>query len=526
MKGRFFYPLCLLATLLALIPTSCNKQETEPELPQPDNFDGILLDRLIDAGYRTDNSAGAGNYELQIGNTTSLQFKGDVNVFIDFFNEADADPLNPVLPSGKYVPGDDYGAFTYDPSTSYVEIFTDGEETVVSPVIGEVTVERTGAEYTITVSGELMLLDNMAFSARYKGRIAFTQRGTAAYSRFDEPQNITFEHVQGRYWGNWFCPHADDLAMEFFSGEFSEDGVQQKGYYLNLGIMYMPKYKDYNAEYIPVAQGEYVIWERDPLSTSSAVPYTLTYGRSTSLYGEEYLQGCYVTYIDRENNIKRLGLAKSGKMIVEASGDVYKITFDFITEEGISIKGKYEGKVSLGNYNDNDLAMPERPWSTMTEDHVYAFPDEAACYAYYMGDYIMPGVGVWMLMIYGYNDTYPDGYGDMFTTELLLEMDENPVFPVGTFNAGWELKPGNMLPGFTDFGGSVLYTYYGDLTPSSDGYSSESAPIERGTVSISKADNGDYMFTFDLTDDAGNKITGLWQGTVYPYDISDELYEE
>ena len=129
-------------------------------------FEGYELNKLVSAVYRNDNSALAGNYEFMFGNTTELGWDGDIQVFIDFYNVEDSDPLNPVLPNGVYEPNNDFSAFSYDPTNSYVDIVAVGE-VITSPILGTVTVERTGPTYTITVEGELMLLDNLAFSARY-----------------------------------------------------------------------------------------------------------------------------------------------------------------------------------------------------------------------------------------------------------------------------------------------------------------------------------------------------------------------
>ena len=144
---------------------------TEDDAP----FEGYDLDKLVSAVYRTDNEAVAGNYEVTFGNTTKMEWDGDMQVFLDLYNVADSDPINPVLPSGTYEPNSDYSAFSYSPSDSYVDIVVEGGELVSSPIMGTVTVERTGPTYTITVVGTLMLLDDMEFSARYTGTMQFVQ---------------------------------------------------------------------------------------------------------------------------------------------------------------------------------------------------------------------------------------------------------------------------------------------------------------------------------------------------------------
>ena len=68
-----------------------------------------------------------------------------------------------------------------------------------------------------------------------------------------------------------------------------------------------------------------------------------------------------------------------------------------------------------------------------------------------------------------------------------------------------------------------MFTYYGDLTPDAEGYSTHSAPISDGKVVIEDMGDGNYKFTFDLVDDGGNKITGDWTGVVNVDDYSDEI---
>ena len=44
----------------------------------------------------------------------------------------------------------------------------------------------------------------------------------ALTSLFTEDQEVSFTLAQGRYYGNWFCPHADDMLLQFYHGNFNE----------------------------------------------------------------------------------------------------------------------------------------------------------------------------------------------------------------------------------------------------------------------------------------------------------------
>ena len=484
-------------------------------------FDGYEFNMLAQAVYRTDNDAVAGNYEVTFGNCISPEWVGDIQVFLDLYNVEDGDPLNPVLPNGVYEAGSEYAPFTYNPSYSYVDIIVEGGELVSSPIFGTVTVERTAATYTITVEGELMLLDNMLFSARYTGTIEFVQGGTSSYEFFAENLNLEMDEAQMRYWGGWFHYFADDLGLEMFSGDFNPNGTLMRGYYLHISPMYMPVYADYNAENVPLADGVYTP-VRDGLTTGYYQPYSFTKGYIGNLYGERYFAGSYLQYVE-DGQVKKVGLIVDGNIDVQRNGDNYTIVMTFVADNGVEFKIAYDGGINSVNFNDNDESMPARPWTSLTEDHVYNFPAETQGYAYCFGEMVKEGYDSWMLMIFAYNNQYPDGYGDMFTTEFAVKKGDRTAMPTGEFDIKMEVEDRYMYPGHITYARSVMFTYYGDLTPDAEGYSTHSAPISDGKVVIEDMGDGNYKFTFDLVDDGGNKITGDWTGVVNVDDYSDEI---
>ena len=494
---------------------------TKSEEEKP--FDGVELNKLVSAVYRNDNSALAGNYELTFGNTMELGWDGDIQVFIDFYNQEDSDPLNAVLPNGVYEPNSDFSQFSYNPSSSYVDIVADGE-LITSPILGTVTVERTAATYTVTVEGVLMLLDNMEFSARYTGPIQFVQGGTSAYEFFEQDVTIAMDEAQMRYWGSWFFPFCDDLGIEMFEGTFDNSGTLQQGYYLHLSRVFMPKYADYNAPSVPLAAGHYdVVYES--LSNTYCLPYLFDAGRIQEYFGDTYFTGTYLQYVEN-GVIKKVGLVTGGSFDVEFDGSNHNIAMNFVTEQDVKITLTFSGQINSVNYNDNDENMPQRPWSTLQEDHVYNIPSDAIGYAFCLGEYMKPGYDQWMLMIYAESAEYPDGYGDMFTTEFLVETGApRDSLPTGTYNVSLDIADHTMFSGVADYGGNILFTWYGDVTPDSEGYSTHTAPITVGTVVVEDNGDGTYSFVFDLVDDAGNKITGEWAGNVFSQDISESINE-
>lgn len=494
---------------------------TQAATTQP--FEGHELNKLVDAVYRNDNNALAGNYEITFGNTTKLEWAGDIQIFLDLYNVEDSDPLNPVLPNGVYEPGTDNKPFTYNPAYSYVDILVEGGETVSTPIMGIVTVERSGATYSITVEGTLMLLDDMEFSARYTGNIAFVQGGTSAYEFFEEDVTVEFSDAQMRYWGSWFYPFADNVGIEMFSGDFDENGNITRGYYLHFSSVYMPKYADYNAKEVPLAEGTY-----EAIRPSVTIPYFQPYcyntGAIDDYYGERYFTGTYLQYIEG-GEIKKVGLVSGGSVVVEHTADGYNITMNFVANNGVKFNLSFNGSLISVNLNDNDASMTPRPWTTLANDHVYNFPEESECYVYCFGEMIAEGYDSWMIMIFGANSEYPDGYGDMFTSEFVTTKGDRTTMPVGEYRFAYEMGDRVMFPGTTSYAGAILFSYYGDLTPDAEGYSSQTAPISSGKVVVEEAADGNYRFIFDMVDDGGNKITGEWSGKPLVEDLSEDVMQ-
>lgn len=495
--------------------------------------EGVLkLDMLLEALYRTDNTENNGNYEFIIANSEDVTKAGDVQMLINLYNVPDADPLNAVIPTGEYLPEATCAEFTYDPSYTYISMMASDTELVQSPVLGTVTVEREGSIYTITVAGILMTTQQ-EIVARYTGPIQFVQSASSEFERFDEPQTgIAFEHAQGRYWGNWYYPFADDLGLEFFTGEFDENNSQVKGYYFYLGTLFMPKYADYNNPNIPIAEGTYAVTVPPIYQNTMAQPFTFDYGHVEDFWGETLYVGSYVTYVDYENGIRKIGLITGGNVEIRANGAGYDMVFDLQTEEGISISGTYSGDVNLINYNDNDL-KPEfgpRPWTTLTQDYQLNIHEQSEGLIYLMGDYMKNGHDAWFLTVLYTDPVTGESTGDMFTTEILVDQSNGLHMPTGQFAIKWDQTDHVMLPGYRDSSGGVLFSYYGDMTPDSEGYASQVAPLAGGTVTITQVEGdamsqtgGLYNFVFDTVDDGGNRIYGEWTGAVYGYDVRDQF---
>lgn len=531
MKKNFLRQVATIVALATLTIgfSACSSDSDTPQPNDPNQpndpgvgSEAVELSHLLLAVYRTDNSAGIGNYELQIGSAETMEWEGDTHLFLDLYHELDADPLNPVLPNGTYEASAEILPGTFQAENSSLQVLVDGA-IEATPVMGTVTVSRTGGQYTIHAKVSTMW-DESELEFYYEGPIQFVQGGTSAFLPFEEEQQITFEESQGRYWGNWFRPYSDDFMLEFFSGEFNENGTLTKGYYLKLGNIYMPKAEDYNLNPMPIAPGTYMVYEKAPLVSTLTMPFKMDQGAILEYWGDTSFAGSYLQYIDEDTKEKRIGLIHSGSLTVASEGQNYTMTFDFQTEEGISVKGTYTGEVNFPNLNDNDQnnIWADRPWTTLTEDHTYNIPEGAVSYAFLLGDYIQDGLDVWQFNIMAM-DQNGEAYGDYFTTELMVDVANGVEIPQGTFEVSWEVKPNVMVPGVYTAGNVPQFTFYGDLTLDEEGYSAALAAIKAGTLTISKEADENYRFVFDLVDDGDHKITGEWSGAVVMEDFRDDM---
>lgn len=475
-----------------------------------EEFDGIDANILIEAIYRSDNTAGAGNYVLVISNAQPAAdgdpaAVGEFQIQLDLYNAADSDPVNAVLPVGTYEIQTDMSAFTWHPQHSAIYIRTaEGENgvTVLPMISGQVEVKRSGMNYTVTM--DMTLFTGEELKVRYIGAIPFVQGGSSSYERFTTPQDIAFESMQGRFYANWFYPHADDMNVELFCGSFNENNTLVDGYYMTLPV-YMPTVADPENADPKFIEGTYRI-VKTPGASVYNIPYTITYGQYIEVFGMMSPIGAYVTHIDARTGRRQMGLIEDGTVEVKLNGKTYSVVIDFITSEGVSIKGSYDGQLTARNFCENS-SMQARPWSTLTSDHTLVLPAQTVAGAFYMGDYLVPGQDSWII-------TVMNEEGDMVTSEIMVPAGNGVTMPVGKFDVSESLAPNTVIPGFQTYGGEIIYTWYGDLgSVDGDGYHTRLAPISGGSMTISKV-GAEYKFEFALIDDAGNNIVGEWTGAV------------
>ena len=160
---------------------------------------------------------------------------------------------------------------------------------------------------------------------------------------------------------------------------------------------------------------------------------------------------------------------------------------------------------TFDNPSNEKPPRPENALSTLTEDIEVKFdPNATLCYADCFGDYYRTGLDMWQFYVMEFNTK----------ESLCIEVMVNPndlTVPTGTFQATSDIyKAGGMLKGIIDEDNYQAYSWYirlakGDIPAAN-------APIGGGSVTITDNSDGTHTATFNLEDDAFNKIEGSYTG--------------
>ena len=427
---------------------------------------------------------------------------GDVQISMVITADRSEDYLNAILPNGYYRAGSgaNKGEFNVQNSGMWIRLTEEQEEVMVTPIIdGTVDVRRNGDIYDIKF--EVTTLQGGYVALSYSGELNFAP-GLSEYENFTEDQNITFEGAQERYFANWFYPFCDDATLELYTGNFTQSGSQLDGYWLNIPI-FMPKVDDPKNPPYYLADGVYTVDPRDKVQYNTELPFTIQKGGTIDFWGVIYPAGTYITYIDKSGR-KQQGFIYEGSITVSNNGT--KMEFDLVTENGIKIKGTYEGDVYVSNRNDSEKAPAIE--GTIDKDIEFDFIPGTVASSYPLGDYIKSGVYQFQVMIMDINE-----HGDFLMMELSSDQE---VLPDGTYTFNNEIAPFDGIKGYLDYGGNPIFSWYGNLDDvDENGVQNIVAPIMGGTVTISTTDENTRKLIFNLLDEDGHKMTGTYEGLFF-----------
>ena len=153
------------------------------------------------------------------------------------------------------------------------------------------------------------------------------------------------------------------------------------------------------------------------------------------------------------------------------------------------------------NGEGNEPQRPENALSTLTEDLTLGFGDDTSLvYADCFGDYYDTGLYMWQFYFMEFEKK------EQLCIEVMVSSSEC-VVPTGTFTATSNIfQAGGMLRGIIDEDNYDAYSWYTRFaTPN---IAAAKAPIVEGAITITANNDGTHTATFNLFDDARNKITG------------------
>ena len=443
-----------------------------------------------------------GEYAIVISNgpvdqTGQPTEAGGISILLALVNEQPSDMDNISVPAGYYRCNNGLALKTCDITRSAVQ--TCGEEGDVTnePIIGgTVDVRRSGETYD--VRAELTTMSGIV-NARFRGRMPIEAHITSS-GEFTEDVTANIDGAQGRFYGSWTRPFADDMTLQLYTG----DGT--KGYWINIPVN-MPKVADPMNPVQHLADGVYKIDPREIVSKYTYMPFTMELGRELDMWGSVYPVGTYVIYTGDNAGENRMSLICDGTMTVSDGGT--KISLDLINKGGKHIRAEYSGNVTIKNFCDND-ANEIKPIDTLTGDYALTFTSvqKAVCYA--MGSYVKEGLYNYIVQV-----TDPNmAKGDFVQLELCSTSED---FPDGTYTIDDSFTDFSGIRGHMDYGGVPDFSVVGNLEKyDAQGYQEIQACVGSGTVTFETVDGGKKI-TFNLVSADGHKITGTNTGSMQTF---------
>ena len=196
-----------------------------------------------------------------------------------------------------------------------------------------------------------------------------------------------------------------------------------------------------------------------------------------------------------------VGWITSGTITVsEAEGQVYTIEIDATTDLGYTVKGSYEGGVIFGENNTYT------PMSTLTGDCSLSGLPAEGIYIFY-GDVLGIGLGYTIIDIKAANP------GDAGFAIAVLQADSSARELVeGTYAVSSSAAANVLYPGMAQDDSFEPTAYYVIGTQTSQ--NGIQAPVQAGTIKLTKLDETNWQIEIDTYDDANNHIFGTWSGAL------------
>lgn len=472
------------------------------------------------------------------GNQMTVNEAGVV-VCLDLYSVMVDPPHKLVIPTGDFVLGDSSQDHTYGIQYSCAGIYNDsGVQTSVQELDGTVSVERSG-DGTLKITAYYLDAKQERVKVEYVGDDFYS---VDTGSNFSNPQighDVVLDGFSATalYYGNLFQSATGMMLINIFDENYQM--YDKEGYCVSLVVFSDLFGNPKDARLIP---GTYSV-------SKSMAHSTWLPAMEVNYYGIPMVLGSYAHFLEsgENENAGKYSYAETGSVTIEEAGEGFKVTFDFVSNDGYVIRGSYTGNIPVVD-NSSDTSDDDGT-STLEKDYDLDL-------SIWDCAYVAPTDKVWVKGM-GYFDidgeplknlhpSYPapfgiqyvylglqsdDRDGDRVRLELIVNDGAEQFLAPGTYECTEErypeyFVPGSMMKGIAlegDIGVSSSFLHYTDGWGKMD----QHAIFYGGAVTITKAEGGDNWFTFDIDGICVREhhVRGSWTGPVYLFKGTDPVTE-
>lgn len=463
---------------------------------------------LANASYTGDSAAQA-----------SLTEEGYL-VCIDFYAEVDTQNKKH-LPDGVYTRSTTLSDHTWKTSNTLIEYYDKKLSRSVYQVADDKIelVEKDGV-YSLKVPFQNS--DYRIDTLSYTGVLPSPQDLTRpSYALPQVEGDITFTGAKatGIYMGNLLQGAAGMMQISIYDQDYVDEKIGGQGVLL---VVFADLFT--NSRSIRVMPGEYTM--KTDFTYMSWMPT-----REVNYSGSVFPLGTYGVYNDGSRN-GQFSYAVSGSVTITEVSEGLHVEWDLVSGYGYSIKGEYTGTIPVEDQSDDDTH--DDGTSTLEKDYVLDLSGVKSASLHSDDQIFVIGYGTFkpvsdygcghqFIDIGGFSGNGPEG--DSVRLELLTQPGQENQVNVGKYEITPERHPAYFIPGWAvkgsfyeggELDGTTFKHYYGRQGESGRWYyyMDAHAAFYNGTVTISEAENGEYLINIETYDVRGHKITGVWTGPV------------
>lgn len=472
------------------------------------------------------------------GNQMTVNEAGVV-VCLDLYSVMVDPPHKLVIPTGDFVLGDASQDHTYGIQYSCAGIYNDsGVQTSVQELDGTVTIERPG-DGTLRISAYYLDGKQNRVKVAYDGPDFYSVDTGSNFSNPQIGKDVVLEgfSATAMYYGNLFQSATGMMLVNIFDENYQL--YDKDGYCVSLVVFSDLFGNPKDARLIP---GTYTV-------SKSMAHSTWLPAMEVNYYGVPMVLGSYAHFLEsgENENAGKYSYAETGSVTIEEAGEGFKVTFDFVSNDGYIIRGSYTGNIPVVD-NSSDTSDDDGT-STLEKDYDLDL-------SIWDCAYVVPADKVWVKGM-GYFDidgeplknltpTYPAPFGiqyvylglqsdvrdgDRVRLELIVNDGAEKYLAPGTYECTEErypeyFVPGSLMKGIAldgDIGVSSSFLHYTDGWGKMD----QHAIFYDGSVTITKAEGGDNWFTFEIDGICVREhhVRGSWTGPVYLYKGTEPVTE-